>query len=340
MIPIIIYPPTIDWDYLHQRPQQLFRVLSRQGYICVFCNPNLHGRRPNGIQSVSDTLILANGVDFPTTVAWVRSAYPQSPVVAYFTYPPHVFLIRSIKPDLILFDSVDEPTEEFASWEPHYREAVQFADVVTASAKTLVNRARPYAREDIHYLPNGCDYEHFQLAQKRQRVDCHPFTGERPIIGYIGALAPWLNRPLINLMARSLPDYEFVFIGPMLLQNSISFTSANVHYLGHKNYADLPRYLSNFSHCLIPFSISEMTKGADPIKFWEYLASGIPILSTPLPELPAGYFTAIREDMFPGFLPSSDESGRSDRIALAKSNSWTERGRVFSAILSAKLEHG
>ena len=340
MKPIILYPPTIDWDHLYQRPQQLLTALARLGCACVFCNINLQKCHPQGISYLSENLVLANGFGLNDAVDWARMAYPQSPRIAYFTYPLHISQIRLLPVDLILFDSVDEPSDEFANWLPSYAQAVQTADVVIASAASLITRAQPYSNSEVHSVPNGSDYEHFQTAQTRQKIDCHPFNGGKPIIGYIGAIAPWLNRHLINSMARCLPNYEFVFIGPLLLQKGVAFASSNMHYLGHKTYADVPRYLSNFNYCLIPFSITEMTKGVNPVKFWEYLASGIPILSTPLPEIPPQYVTTITEDMFPGFSPTPDESGREARIKLARDNSWMERATRVLDIIRHKLECG
>ncbi|HWR42215.1 hypothetical protein [Sporomusa sp.] len=340
MKPVIIYPPTIDWDYLHQRPQQMLKALAGLGCICIFCNINLHKRHPDGIINLNQNLLLANGQGFSPTVEWARAMYPYQPIIAYFTYPAHITQIQSSKIDFIIFDSVDEPAGEFANWLPDYAGAVQKANVVTATACSLVDRARSIVNKEIHLLPNGCDYDHFKTAQTRQCIECTPFTWGKPIIGYIGAIAPWLDMGLVNSMARCLPDYEFVFIGPLLGQRWIAFPNKNMHYLYHKDYSDLPRYLSNFSYCLIPFKITEMTSGVNPVKFWEYLASGIPILSTPLPELAHGYVTIVTEDMFPGFSPASGEKGRADRIQLACENSWTDRANKLLKIIRSELECG
>lgn len=340
MKPVIIYPPTIDWDYLHQRPQQLLKALARLGCVGVFCNINLHQLHPAGITYLNDDLVLANGISFGDTVQWARAAYPRSPIVAYFTYPPHITKVRPLKFDLTIFDSVDEPTGEFANWLPSYAEAVQTADEVLASAGSLAERAHPYAANQVHLIPNGCDYEHFRTAQTRRKLYSQPFSGDKPIIGYIGTIAPWLDRVLINSMARCLPEYEFVFIGPLLLQHGVAITSSNMHFLGHRDYEDLPRYLSNFSYCLIPFKLTEMTKGVNPVKFWEYLASGIPILSTQLPEIPPEYVTLVTDDLFPGFSPVESEAGRDARIALASDNSWTNRAAKLLEIIRGRLECG
>lgn len=340
MRPVIIYPPTIDWDLLHQRPQQLLKSLSESGNTCIFCNINLQRRHPKGIIPYKLNLLLSNNLSFRETVQWARAAYPSQPIVAYFTYPPQITTILESKVDLVIFDSVDEPADEFASWLPLYSEAVQRADVVVATAQSLVARAQSIIEKEVHFLPNGCDYQHFKKAQTPRHIEEEPFTKGKPIIGYIGAIAPWLDTSLINTMARCLSDYEFVFIGSLLGQKWAAFPNSNMHYLRHKDYSELPNYLSNFSYCLIPFRITKMTKGVNPIKYWEYLASGIPILSTPLPEVNPEFVTTITEDMFPSFSPSVSIAGREERILLACDNSWTNRARSLSEIIRAKLECG
>jgi hypothetical protein len=340
MKPIIIYPPTIDWDHLHQRPQQLLKALSQLGCACIFCNINMHKRYARGFSYINDNLILANGIPFNKALQWSRTSFPHSPIIAYFTYPPHIEPLQDVIVDLILFDSVDEPLGEFANWLPSYVKAVQNSNAVIASAQSLVKRAVQYTNSEVYLVPNGCDYNHFQVAQTRHTIDCHPFNQAKPIIGYIGAIAPWLDRNLINEMGRNLPNYQFVFIGPLLQQKAIAFTSSNMHYLGPKNYADLPYYMSNFSYCLIPFKLTEMTRGVNPVKFWEYLASGHPILSTPLPEIPQQFVTIITSNTLPQIPLGLDDQGRDARIKLAGDNSWTERAHKLLAIINSTLECG
>lgn len=337
MKPIIVYPLTIDWDYLHQRPQQLMKALSLMDYICVFCNPNLQKKYSEKIYYLTENLILANEMNFTTALQWAKATYPSSPFIAYFTYPPQIEEIRNNKLDIIWFDSVDEPVDEFNGWLACYEESVRRANIVTASARSLVARASPYAESQIVFLPNGCDYEHFKQAQNKQPLGGVPFTLKKPVIGYIGAMAPWIDWCLIHTMAHFLPDYEFVLIGPLLLQTGMSLTSSNMHYLGPKSYEILPAYMSRFDFCLIPFALTEMTKGVNPIKFWEYLASGIPILSTQLPEIPREYVTIVSEESFPGFSPRESSKGKASRIELAKQNDWEKRAGKVSFLLHTKL---
>lgn len=337
MEPVIIYPPTIDWNYLHQRPQQMLKALARLGCNCFFCNINIHKRYPEGYIHISPNLILSNNQGLHATIKRAREMHPHQPIVIYFTYPPHINQLPIS--DLMIFDSVDEPLDEFADWLPDYRNAVLHTDIVIASSNSLVDRIQ--ALDKLAYLiPNGCDYEHFSIAQKPQKIDTVPFNQPKPIIGYIGAIAPWVDMQLVNTMARNLPKYEFVIIGPLLKQNGLALLNKNMHYLGHKDYSVLPHYLSNFGYCLIPFKVTKMTKGVNPIKLWEYLASGIPIISTPLPEVPREYVTLVTEDMFPGFSPTSGEEGKADRISFARENSWKSRATKLLHAILEKLACG
>lgn len=340
MRPVIIYPPTIDWDQLHQRPQQLLKALSRLDAVAVFCNLNIHRQHASGLERLSDTLLLANDLPFSRTVAWARAAYPNSPIIIYFTYPPQIACIQSLQADCVIFDSVDEPAGEFAGWREGYAAAVRLAGATVASARSLADRACRYTHKPVCLIPNGCDFEHFAAASQRQTLRSPLFAGNMPVIGYIGAIAPWLDWSLLNTMARCLPEYQFVFIGSPLLQYGVTFANSNMHYLGHKKYEELPKYLSNFSFCLIPFKITEMTQGVNPVKFWEYLASGRPILSTALPEIPRRYATIIDETMFPGFIPTDDEAAGSARIEFACANSWHTRAMQLLSVIREQLEQG
>ncbi|MCX7782007.1 MAG: glycosyltransferase family 1 protein, partial [Negativicutes bacterium] len=125
-----------------------------------------------------------------------------------------------------------------------------------------------------------------------------------------------------------------------LKQNWLAFTSPNMHYLGYVDYPSLPRYLSNFTYSLIPFKLTPMTQGVNPIKLWEYLASGIPILSAPLPEIPREYVTVVSEDMFPGFVFAPSRSDRQARIQFARENSWQHRASTLYDLIIARLATG
>jgi glycosyltransferase involved in cell wall biosynthesis len=321
--PIVIYPPTVDWDYLHQRPQQLLKTLARCGCISIFCNMNMNQKHPAGFEFCGEHLILANNVELQAVVQWVKANYTSYPIVIYYSWPVQVNLVKTAGADLVIFDSLDEPVNEFAHWLPSYESAVRIADIVIASANSLAVRASQLCSDTVTLIPNGCDYEHFKMAQAKQTIDEMPFDTDKPVLGYIGSVATWLDWQLIELMVTHFADCEFVFIGPKCMQ--VNLVANNLHFLGHKDYENLPKYLSNFTLCLIPHLINDTTKGMSPIKFWDYLASGTPVASTNLPNVNKKFVRIIDRTNFTDVLFEESPMKRQERIKYAEANSWQSR---------------
>src|SRR5207249_4443843 len=105
-----------------------------------------------------------------------------------------------------------------------------------------------------------------------------------PLLGFFGTLAPWIDTELLKQVARAFPHGSIVLIGPVWIDCEIP-NLPNVHWLGPRSYADLPRYAAHFDVGLIPFRINTLTAYVNPLKLLEYLALGLPVVSTPLPDL-------------------------------------------------------
>lgn len=156
------------------------------------------------------------------------------------------------------------------------------ADLVCASAEELcVKKARRGTRPML--LPHGVDFDHF-CATSDSPPDLFT-TIPRPVIGFFGAVSPWLDFDLLVTVARSRPEWSFVFIGPVDVDVSMLASLPNVHMLGKVSYAELPEYAAFFSAALIPFLVSDLTVCVNPLKLMEYLACGLPVISTRLPEV-------------------------------------------------------
>lgn len=335
MKPIVIYPPTVDWDYLHQRPQQLLKALAQCGCTSIFCNTNINQKRSVGFEFLGEDLVLANNVDLQEVMRWVKINYNGYPIVIYYSWSVHADLVKSAEVDLIIFDCLDEPVNEFAHWLPSYESAVKSADIVIASANSLVVRASRLRSDTITLIPNGCDYEHFQRAQMKQPIDKMPFDTKNPVVGYIGSVTTWLDWELIELMAAYFTDCKFVFIGPLCM--SVDLAAKNLYFLGHKDYEDLPKYVSNFTLCLIPHLINDTTKGMNPIKFWDYLASGVPVASTDLPNIDKNFVRIINKKNFTNALYEDNPIKRQERISYAQANSWQSRAGQLRILIHGGL---
>ena len=159
----------------------------------------------------------------------------------------------------------------------------QSADVVFASAHGLFlekQRINP----NTHFFPNGVDPELFSVPSGHDDPLRHV---SRPIIGFVGSLGPWVDYNLLRLMATMTPKWSYVIIGPVNAGIDLKPLKAlpNVHFTGAVPHAALPSYLASFDCGLIPYLINHFTDYTFPSKMAEYLAAGLPVFSTPLPEL-------------------------------------------------------
>lgn len=270
-MPTIIYPRTLPWNWMTQRPQQLLKELSYLGYT-VFYEDRGDFPQPQ-IKKLWDSFYLCQGIS-PLALSHPR------PRLLWLTFPQHLHLIDTYQPDAVIFDCSDEAKEEFASWSPYIKPLLAQAKLVFASSQSLYEQLAPQ-HPHVTLLRNGVDFAHFCTPQKRP-LDLP--TG-KPLIGYSGAIAPWLDWELLREVIRNHPQYHFVFIGALVLLKRFPLEEENVSYLGLKAYESLPGYLQAFHVSLIPFKLTAMTKGCNPIKLYEYAAAGLPTIGTPLPEL-------------------------------------------------------
>jgi glycosyltransferase involved in cell wall biosynthesis len=152
-------------------------------------------------------------------------------------------------------------------------------DVVFATARTLLPPG-PAAAKAI-YLPQGVDSEHFA------RVPVEPPPASRRTLGFFGLLDERVDYDLVRRVAAAAPDWQLEFVGPVRLLPKDVEAMANVAVLPPVSFDDLPRAISHWSAAWIPYTVCDVTEGVNPLKVREYLAAGLPTLSTPLPEVAA-----------------------------------------------------
>ena len=164
---------------------------------------------------------------------------------------------------------------------------VREADAVFTSSVHLRERAENSRDNGIYYLPNGVDMEHWAGHFPS------PFHGERPfgrnVIGYFGTISHWLDGRLIATLASKRKDWNFVFIGPRADNGLLDsmFALPNCHHVPPQPYEKLPGLAAHFDSCWIPFKRKAVVKSINPVKAYEYLALGKPVVSVPLPDLEA-----------------------------------------------------
>jgi len=170
----------------------------------------------------------------------------------------------------------------------------------------------------------------------------------RPVVGYVGAVSSWLDQELLAAVARAHRDWTVILIGPVDTGVELLKSLPNVYFLGQKEYSLLPAYVKGFDVTVIPFKINDLTRGVNPVKLYEYLAAGRPVVSTALPEvlpfrpvvstsLNPVEFVKMVEDELAGDCSEKAAS----RVQLARRHSWQARAVAVSEAITrfrAKLE--
>lgn len=163
------------------------------------------------------------------------------------------------------------------------------ADLVVVSAERLYE-SKKYLNPNTHIIRHGTDWEHFRKAVDSDLPTPADIADlPRPVIGFHGLLADWVDYELIKKVAKRFSNGSVVLIGKVAVdaEEKIKILDGltNVHLPGRKPYADLPAYCRTFDVALNPFEINELTLAANPLKVREYLAAGLPVVSTDIPEV-------------------------------------------------------
>jgi len=178
--------------------------------------------------------------------------------------------------DYTLFDDV------FQSVRNAEQEFIKQADSCFFVSDALRAKHGENAR-NAYILPQGVDVAHFAKSGSDTGVTAVP--GNKPVVGFIGLVASWIDLELIARCAHAYPEAIVVIIGKVAVNESLLPRAPNIMYLGEISYDLLPGYMRRFTVGLIPFVVNELTVAANPLKLLEYMAAGMPVVSTNLPEV-------------------------------------------------------
>lgn len=345
----VIFLPSMAWDSdFVQRPHHLARYLARLGYVSIYHSTSFQDALI-GFREVERNLYVFFGPEtvlhaIPDPVIWaftynyqLSDGYPSSARVVY---------------DLI--DDIEVFPGDAAKLKASHSRALREADVVATVSRRLLEQVKDL-RPDAIYLPNAVEADRFaddSLAMRDDPEIAALLKEGKPIAGYYGVLADWVDYELVDSLARSRSDWNFLLIGPAY-DNSLQqrgrrlLDHPNVRWIGSRPYESLAAYLRLFDVALIPFVINNVTLSASPLKLYEYFGGGKPVISTAIPEcesIPEVQIARTAEE-FADSLDSVKAKGLDERYkerirVLANENSWFARAQAVITLLKSKAEEG
>ena len=278
----------------------------------------------------------------------------QAPIL--WTYlPTSCALINRLHPQAVVYHCVDEHSAFPGNVDPEVvrgydEDLTRRADLVITTARNLL-QSREGLNPNIYHIPHGVDVSHFGKAlDPGLQVPADMAAIPSPRLGVVGVHDERLDLEAVEALAGGDPSWQVVLVGPIVpgdVDEPRLSALPNVHLLGGKPLAQLPGYLKGFDVALIPYKLNELTLNIFPLKFFEYLAAGLPVVAAALPELApfAGQvFLAAQPGDYPGLvrqaLASDSPEDRAARSTYAAENSWDARVEEISTLVEAVLGKG
>lgn len=351
--PIVVHSH-LRWSFVWQRPQQIHSRLALNHPILFVEEPvraeSGHSRLE--LSRVAPNILVAEpriAEDFWSSreevearvLALLREAAQPGGAAANFRNAIHWVYTPQMEPQIaafglpvaVVYDCMDELTH-FAFAPPELFEREQRllarADVVFTGGTELF-LAKSRLHKNVHAFGCGVDFEHFSSAGAVEDLPPDIARLPRPRLGYIGVLDERLDYALINCLAEENPEGTVVLVGPVVKVDASRLPRAdNLVYLGARPYSTLPAYLAGFDVCLMPFALNAASKYINPTKTLEYLASGKPVVSTPVRDVERNFSEVVHIASAPEFSARVREvlsGGRLDPargLDLARHSSWDE----------------
>lgn len=260
--------------------------------------------------------------------------------------PTMVELVGKLREKKLIYYCVDEWSEfSFIDKETirdMERRLIEKADLVITTAEKLYEDKKKH-NPNTHLIRHGVDFHHFAKALDASTEEPGELRSiPRPRIGFYGLIHEWIDLRVVEEAAKAHPEWSFVMIGKVSCDASFLKPYSNVHFLGQKPYESLPGYCKGFDVGLIPFAINALTINVNPIKLREYLAAGLPVVSTRLPEItPYAGVVHLAEDagqFIQGITQALNETGDEwvqKRQAAVAHETWEARVDEISRLVEA-----
>ena len=354
----------LRWSFVFQRPQHLMSRFARQSRVFFFEEPLFE----DGVKELRSVTCPKTGVHVVTPVLpsgtdAKQCTFEQQTLLrqlianerienftAWFYTPMSVGFARGLQPSLTVYDCMDELSAfagAHAAMKLSEEALLDQADLVFTGGSSLFE-AKKGKHSSLHLFPSSVDVAHFARALSHRTDPADQELIAHPRLGYAGVIDERMDLPLLAQLAAARPDWQIVMLGPVVKINPDTLPKAqNIHYLGMKAYDDLPAYLAGWDVGMLPFARNESTRFISPTKTPEYLAAGLPVVSTPIRDVvhPYGdlglvsiaenaqqYVSAVKELLASG----RNDSWRSDVKTFLDRLSWDATWREMKRLMQEK----
>lgn len=317
--PVVCLPTWLRWDVMPQRPQALMVALASAGHEVYLVDPR--ERRPR----------MDRGVRIVPSLQPVPRRFP----ILYVHYAPTMDLVRRFDDAVVVFDVLDDAQLYRAQEsglpaslrvDAFLPQALQ-SDIVIASSPVLAASVGE-SRRDVMLVENGVDTAVFGAPRARPS----DLPNDLPIVGYHGAVDTWFDVELMESVADRCPAWRFVVVGPVApaMRDSIDRVARrpNVLVLGERPGREIAAYVGAFTVGAVWFRLDEVTRAVSPLKVFECLAAGVPVVSTPVPAVFGleGVVVAATADEFVSAIAALGSGIDRDRLkVVAGTAAWPIR---------------
>lgn len=362
---VVIFP-IIDWHFRIQRPQHIAREMARRGNRVFYLTiAPLGGAEAPGFRLVempehgvficelqvpsAESFDLYGGKISAKSVDEIRAALKAlwksrriAESVSIVQHPSWHRVVQNIPSNFVVYDCMDH----HAGFSTHTREVgrherglLSSSDLVVVTSEWLSNLHSEFAPSLIR---NAAEIERFLPLSQIQESR----TDKGPVVGYIGTIAEWFDLDLIIQSAKKFKEWQFVLVGSTAgCDTSEAERLSNIVFKGERPYAEVGEYLRRFDVCVIPFKLTDLIKATNPVKVYEYLAAGKPVVSVELPELEVMrefiYLAKNKDDWNEKLAMAMRQRNDRDlivrRTEWAQEHSWASRSEELETAIRDRL---
>ncbi|OIN55976.1 hypothetical protein BLX24_27215 [Arsenicibacter rosenii] len=352
----------LRWNFVYQRPQHLMSRASNHWPVYFWEEPVEDDTEGLQMKQVGPAIFVLCPHIAPSRMpeerirlqgewlaAWVQKNGLTNYAVWYYTPMMRQFS-DILRPAIAIYDCMDELSgflgahTDLGALEGSL---MQHVDLLFTGGPGLFEHKRHF-HPNAYLFPSAIDFNHFSQARKELQEPADQAAVDGVKIGFCGVIDERFDTALVKQLAASQPGWQFIFLGPVVKIAPESLpTGPNLHYLGMKAYAELPAYLAHWQVAMLPFALNKATRFISPTKTPEYLAAGLPVVSTPITDVKTVYekwacvFIGADAEAFEraimSVLSTKAFACQKDLDNWLKSNSWEATWKRMYALIQSQL---